>query len=172
MPRRRRMVLPLLAVAVVLAAGSAAAASPAGDWPWPVVGPVIRGFEPPATPYGSGHRGIDIAIGLGTPIRAPAPGVVSFAGPVGGQLFVSVDHGGGLVTTYSWLSAIMVRKGDAVLEGTVLGLTGLGHPGSVIPHLHMGAKLDGTYIDPLSVLAEWSAVGLIRLAPVLPPGGT
>ncbi|MBI2238843.1 MAG: M23 family metallopeptidase, partial [Actinobacteria bacterium] len=98
--------------------------------------------------------------------------VVSFAGPVGGQLFVSVDHGGGLVTTYSWLSAIMVRKGDAVLEGTVLGATGLGHPGSVIPHLHMGAKLDGSYIDPLSVLAEWSAVGLIRLAPVLPRGGT
>ncbi len=162
MRRNRRIVLPLLAAAVMLA--SPAPVSASGGWAWPVVGPVIRGFDPPDTPYGSGHRGIDIAVPIGTPVRAPAPGVVSFAGLVGGELFVSIDHGGGLVSTYSWLSARSVRKGDVVLEGTVIGFSGSGHPGSLIPHLHFGVKLYGAYIDPLTVLSAGSVVGLIRLA--------
>jgi murein DD-endopeptidase MepM/ murein hydrolase activator NlpD len=138
-------------------------------WSWPVVGPVIRGFDPPSTPYGAGHRGIDIATAFGTPVRAPAPGVVTFAGHVAGALFVSVDHGGGLVSTYSWLSSVLVRKGDLVAAGAVLALSGAGHPGVSPPHLHFGVKRDGTYVDPLSLLAPASLVGLIRLV-VVPPG--
>ena len=71
----------------------------AGSWSWPVVGPVIRGFDPPSNPYGAGHRGIDIAAAFGSPIRAPAAGVVTFSGKVGGQLFVTLDHGDGLSST-------------------------------------------------------------------------
>ena len=168
MPRIRRIVLPLLAFALV--SGATGVASAAGPWSWPVVGAVIRGFEPPATPYSTGHRGIDIAAPYGTEIRAPAPGIVRFAGLVGGELFVSVDHGGGLVSTYSWLSAVSVRKGEAVLEGAVLGLTGFGHAGVSPPHLHFGVKRDGDYIDPMTVLTAGSVVDLIRLAPLLLPG--
>jgi murein DD-endopeptidase MepM/ murein hydrolase activator NlpD len=131
-----------------------------------VVGPVIRAFDPPENPYGSGHRGVDIATALGTPVRAAAGGVVSFAGPVGGELFVSVDHGSGLASTYSWLSAVSVRKGDMVAAGDVVALSGLGHPGSSLSHLHFGVKLDGVYVDPFDLLLPPSVVDLISLAPL------
>ncbi len=163
----RRWVPTLLFL--VLAAGllwPAPAASASGTWAWPVVGPVIRPFDPPASPYGSGHRGIDIGAPYGTQVLSPAPGVVTFAGPVGGRFFVSVDHGGGMASTYSWVSGVALRKGDAVSVGTVLAWTGEGHPGSSLPHLHFGVKRDGAYIDPLDVLSPGSVVGLIRLAPL------
>lgn len=171
MPFARRFILPLAVLLLVFGPAGYGRGRAAGSWPWPVVGPVIRGFEPPLTPYGAGHRGIDIAVPFATPIGAPAPGVVRFAGSVAGDLFISVDHGGGLVSTYSWLSAVLVRRGDAVSQGMVLGLTGFGHPGQATPHLHFGVRLNGAYIDPMSLLSAGSVVDLIRLAPEPPSSG-
>jgi murein DD-endopeptidase MepM/ murein hydrolase activator NlpD len=139
---------------------------PAGTFSWPVSGPVIRGFDPPDSPYGAGHRGIDIAVAVGTPILAPEAGSVSFAGRVGGELFVTIDHGGGLSSTYSWISAAAVRKGDVVARGQTIGATGTGHPGASVPHLHFGVKLDGEYVDPLELLAPLGVQDLIRLVPI------
>jgi murein DD-endopeptidase MepM/ murein hydrolase activator NlpD len=137
-----------------------------GTFSWPVSGPVIRGFDPPDSPYGAGHRGIDIAVAVGTPILAPEAGSVSFAGRVGGELFVTIDHGGGLSSTYSWISAAAVRKGDVVARGQTIGATGTGHPGASVPHLHFGVKLDGEYVDPLELLAPLGVQDLIRLVPI------
>ena len=166
------LVLPLL----LLLAGSSPASAPsppggvpalpAGTWSWPVSGPVIRGFDPPDSPFGAGHRGIDIAVPSGTTILAPDAGTVSFAGKVGGELFVTIDHGGGLSSTYSWISSTLVRKGDAVSRGQPFGTTGAGHPGSSVPHLHLGAKLDGAYVDPLGLLPPLGVQDLIRLVPI------
>lgn len=141
-------------------------ALPNGTWSWPVSGPVIRGFDPPDSPYGAGHRGIDIAVAIGTPIVAPEAGTVSFAGKVGGELFVTIDHGGGLSSTYSWISSTAVRKGDLVSRGQPVGTTGTGHPGTSVPHLHFGVKLDGEYVDPLLLLAPLGVQDLIRLVPI------
>ena len=138
-----------------------------GAWAWPVRGPVIRGFDPPDTPFGAGHRGIDIAVVPGTPIFAPEAGTVSFAGRVGGELFVTIDHGGGLSSTYSWISSTTVRKGDVVSRGQPIGTTGMGPPGASVPHLHFGAKLGGEYVDPLMLLAPLGVQDLIRLVPIL-----
>src|SRR6476620_4873429 len=157
--------LSVLMPAIATGSGSAATSAGAGGWTWPVVGPVIQAFDPPDTPYGSGHRGIDIAAEVGTTIVAPADGIVTFAGPVGGYLFVTIDHGGGLSSTYSWLSARSVRKGDRVLRDQPIALTGWGHPGALIPHLHLGVKLDGAYVDPLSYLGPVSLASFVRLAP-------
>jgi murein DD-endopeptidase MepM/ murein hydrolase activator NlpD len=169
MPLRPRLViLPLLLLASV---APSVWAGPSADWAWPVVGPVIRGFDPPSTPFGAGHRGIDIAAPMGTPVLASAPGLVTFAGEVAGHLFVTVDHGGGLSSTYSWVSAILVHKGDAVARGSTVALTGTGHPGVEPPHLHFGVRQGDAYVDPLALLAPPSLVGLIRLAPLLPPAG-
>jgi murein DD-endopeptidase MepM/ murein hydrolase activator NlpD len=137
-----------------------------GTYDWPVQGPVIRAFDPPDTAYGSGHRGIDIAAPVGTAIRAPADGVVAFAGPVAGGLFVSIDHPDGVRTTYSWLSAASVPVGVGVRRGDILGRTGQGHAGLEPPHLHLGARYGGAYIDPMLLLARGSLVGLIHLAPL------
>ena len=160
--------LALLTPAVTagsVAGATAAPAASAGGWTWPVVGPVIQTFDPPDTPYGSGHRGIDIAASVGTTVVAPADGTVTFAGPVGGYLFLTIDHGGGLSSTYSWLSEKLVRKGDRVLQGQPVASTGRGHPGAPIPHLHLGVKLDGAYVDPLSYLGPISLATFVRLAP-------
>jgi len=154
-----------LTVALVLA-GPAVAAQASGTWTWPVVGPVIRGFDPPASPYGSGHRGIDIAAPIATPVLAADAGTVTFAGPVGGRLFVTIDHGGGLVSTYSFLSRILVRRNDLVTQGQEIALSGEGHPGETPTHLHLGAKRNGAYVDPLAYLSPGSVVDLIRLAPL------
>ncbi len=90
---RKSTVMLAAVLAVCLATGGpASSARASAGWLWPVVGPVIQGFDPPASPYGSGHRGIDIAAEVGTTVVAPAAGKVTFAGPVGGHLFMTIDH--------------------------------------------------------------------------------
>jgi murein DD-endopeptidase MepM/ murein hydrolase activator NlpD len=154
-------------VGALLFVGLAAApAAAAGDWVWPLVGPIIVGYDPPDSPYGSGHRGIDIAAPVGTLVVAPAPGTVTFAGPVGGRLFVTIDHGGGLLSSDSFLSGLLVRKGDVVARGQAVARTGEGHAGEEVPHLHFGVRLDGAYADPLDYLAPPTVSGYIRLAPL------
>ena len=140
--------------------------APAQAWVWPVTGPIIRGFDPPDSPYGSGHRGVDIAVALGTPVLAVAAGKITFAGPVGGRLFLTIDHGRGLDSTYSWLSSLVARKGQTVAPGQVIARSGTGHPGSIVPHLHFGVRLDGAYVDPLDYLPALDVSSLIRLAPL------
>lgn len=153
--------------------GASVHAGPAyGTYAWPVEGPVLRPFELPEGPFGAGHRGIDIATPAGTAVRAAAEGVVAFAGQVAGSLFVSIDHLDGVRTTYSWLSSVQVRAGDQVVEGAVIGASGVGHPGVDPAHLHFGARYAGEYLDPMLLLARSSLVGLIRLAPVEEVGPT
>jgi murein DD-endopeptidase MepM/ murein hydrolase activator NlpD len=137
----------------------------AANWTWPVVGPVIDPFDPPDSPYGAGHRGIDIATPVGTVIVAPDAGKVTFSGKVGGQLFVTLDHGGGLESTYSWLSATLVKKNDIVARGQPIARSGPGHPGKTPAHLHLGVKLNDVYQDPLAYLGPMSVSAYIRLAP-------
>lgn len=166
--RRAMHVLALPIALMVVGLGTASPpAQPfaAQGWPWPVRGPVIRGFDPPDDPFGAGHRGIDIAAPIGTTVVAPTAGTVAFAGKVGGHLFVTLDHGEELTSTYSWLSATSVTEGDTVSAGQPFASTGTGHPGSVVPHLHFGVRLAGAYLDPLAFLADLGVVDLIRLAP-------
>jgi murein DD-endopeptidase MepM/ murein hydrolase activator NlpD len=164
---RTRAATLVLVLGVGMAGGaSAPAKASTTGWRWPVVGPVIRGFDPPATPYGSGHRGIDIATSVGTTVVAPGAGKVTFAGPVGGHLFLTIDHGGGLESTYSWLSAFIVRNGAVVVRGQPIARSGWGHPSSPTPHLHFGVKLLDVYVDPMDYLEPASVSSFIRLAPL------
>jgi murein DD-endopeptidase MepM/ murein hydrolase activator NlpD len=160
-----------LVVPVSLARGRLDPAPPVplpsyGSYSWPVHGPVIRRFEPPAGPYAAGHRGIDIAGGAGTPVLASAAGVVAFAGQVAGDLHVSIDHPDGVRTSYAFLGSAAVRPGDAVGRGEVVGTVGPGHPGGGMAHLHFGARWGGQYIDPMLLLTRADLVGLIHLAPI------
>lgn len=137
-----------------------------GVWSWPVVGPVLRAFDPPRTTFGSGHRGIDIACPIGASIRAVAAGTVTFAGSVGGQRYVTVTHADGTQSTASWVETIIVRRNDAVVAGQAIASCGTGHSGTVVPHVHFGVRTaDGTYIDPLGLLLPPRLSSFLRLAP-------
>ena len=106
----------------------------------PVDAPVTDPFRPPAGPYGPGNRGIEYDTEPGDVVRAAASGTVEFAGAVAGTLHVTVDHGGGLLSSYSYLRRISVRAGVNVARGAVIGIAG--------ERLHFGVRLDGAYTDP------------------------
>ncbi|QWS34302.1 M23 family metallopeptidase [Curtobacterium sp. L6-1] len=152
--------------------GAGAASTPGGSarsrevhWDWPTRTRVVqRPWEAPTSDYGPGHRGLDVAAPPGTPVVAPDAGTIAFAGPVGGRSVVTVDHGDGLVSTLDPVEPT-VRKGDPVERGQRVGTAGPGHCASATPCLHLGARVDGRYVDPLPFLtpAEW---------PVLLPDGT
>src|SRR5438552_18450423 len=81
----------------------------------PLYGTLVRPYDAPDDPYAPGHRGVDVAAPLGSPVRASADGVVSFAGSVAGNLTVTIDHASGVKTSYSYLGAARVKKGQHVL---------------------------------------------------------
>jgi murein DD-endopeptidase MepM/ murein hydrolase activator NlpD len=141
-----------LAVAWSASPDQATAASP--GYLRPVRGPIVRRFEPPPTPFAAGHRGIDMAVPAGTPVLASNDGVVAFAGRVGFELFVSIDHADGIRTTYSFLSAVWVSRGEIVARGRPIAASGPGHAGSTEPHLHFGARIGEAYIDPEPLLLD------------------
>ncbi|GGP61796.1 murein hydrolase activator EnvC family protein [Streptomyces melanogenes] len=143
-------------------------------WPVPGTPVVVRGWDPPATPYGPGHRGIDLAAPPGTEIRAAAAGRVTFAGPVGGRgvLTITLDGPGSppLRTTYEPVRALVgegkrVSAGQpvAVVEAAVEPDADQPSP----PHcakscLHWGLKRGDVYLNPLALVRG----GHARLLPV------
>lgn len=142
----------------------------------PVDGPVAEWFDAPAGRFDPGHRGIDLAVPLGTPVHAAADGTVAFAGVIAGSRFVTLVHPalpgtGRLETTYSFLSRIDVHAGDTVHAGDILGASGTGHPGGTVASLHFGVRRDGRYVDPAPMLGLSQAVpgdvsGLVSLGPL------
>ncbi len=130
----------------------------------PLYGELVRVYDAPEDPYAPGHRGVDVSAPLETPVRASAPGIVSFAGSVAGNRSVTVDHGNGLLTSYSYLGAISVTKGTPVEQGEIVGTVGAGHPGSSLPpHVHLSARRDGFYFDPMELYVGDSYSDLLSL---------
>ncbi|MFJ3777537.1 peptidoglycan DD-metalloendopeptidase family protein [Streptomyces sp. NPDC090075] len=165
-------VLPL--VLAVAAARADAPPSPpvpaiARAWPVGLRPPVLRGWEPPATVYGPGHRGVDVGASAGEPVRAVAAGRVFFAGRVAGRGVVSVAlTGTDLRTTYEPVAAT-VKKGDEVAAGQVVGtVEPAGAHCGARACVHWGLLRGETYLDPLLLLPPWLLdVGPSRLLPVL-----
>ena len=97
----------------------------------------------------SRHAGIDLAAPYGTPIMATGSGVVTRAGSSGGYgLMVGLDHGGGMETRYAHMSRYIVRPGDRVSEGQVIGYVG-STGNSTGPHLHYEMLVGGRPVNPL-----------------------
>ena len=123
---------------------------------------VLEGFDPPAVVWGSGHRGVDLALAAGSPVLAAGDGTVVFAGMVAGRPVVSIDHAGGIRTTYEPVEAV-VSAGEAVGRGQVIGTLVAGHRSDGVDALHWGARTGPkTYINPLRLLDP----PIIRLKPV------
>jgi murein DD-endopeptidase MepM/ murein hydrolase activator NlpD len=132
--------------------------------PVPVPIHVLRSFDPPATPFGPGHLGVDLALPEGQPVLSAAAGTVTFAGPVAGRGVVVVAHADGVRTEYEPLTP-SVRRGVEVAAGTPLGLLTGVHPGCPSAGggdcLHWGARRGEAYLDPLSLLAPLAPVRLL-----------
>lgn len=165
---RARVVCVLAALAVLpvlpARADQAPVARPGAGHAVPLYGELVRIFDAPPDPYAPGHRGVDVGAPQGSQVRASAAGVVSFAGSVAGNLSVTIDHGGGLLSTYSFLGSAQVAKGASVAQAQVVGTVGVGHPSSGLPpHVHLSARRDGFYFDPLELYVGTSYSDLVRL---------
>jgi murein DD-endopeptidase MepM/ murein hydrolase activator NlpD len=128
---------------------------------WPVRGYLSASFgnrKDPFTGMPDFHPGIDISTPRGTPVVAPADGVVTFRGVRGayGKAIV-VDHGYGIVTRYAHLDGYDVRPGQRVRRGDVLGFVGdTGR--STAPHLHYEVWVNDQLRNPIKyILDEYRA---------------
>jgi hypothetical protein len=136
---------------------------PVGVWPLQPRPTVVRAFDPPELPFGSGHRGVDLLGTLGQQVHSALPGSVTFAGRLAGRGVVVVDHGA-TRTTYEPVSA-SVQVGDTVPRGGVLGtLEPFGSHCFPRVCLHWGWIRGDTYLDPLLLVGG----GPIRLLPLRP----
>ncbi|MEU6374742.1 M23 family metallopeptidase [Streptomyces sp. NPDC046909] len=137
-------------------------------WPVGVRPSVLRAWEPPATAYSRGHRGVDLAATPGTPVRAVAAGRVLYAGRVAGRGVLSVElTGTDLRTTYEPVTP-MVEKGTEVAAGEVIGTVEATGSHCTTTCVHWGLRRGDTYLDPLSLLPPWLLRrGPSRLLPVL-----
>jgi murein DD-endopeptidase MepM/ murein hydrolase activator NlpD len=124
----------------------------AASFKWPLTGRVSGVFGSQRIYNGtpkSPHSGLDVAAPKGTPVHAPAAGIVTFADPdlylTGGT--VLIDHGHGVSSSFLHLSRIDVKVGDRVAQGQVFGLVGATGRATG-PHMHWGMNWFDTRVDP------------------------
>jgi murein DD-endopeptidase MepM/ murein hydrolase activator NlpD len=122
-----------------------AAPSAPDSWPLSEAGFVTRTLLADAP---ADHPGLDIAVPVGTYVRAAGPGIVLDVGedPVYG-LFVTLDHGDAVVTLYGHASRTFVQRGQQVRRNEVIALSG-STGRSTAPHLHFEVRRDGEALDP------------------------
>ncbi|WP_026815896.1 M23 family metallopeptidase [Arenimonas composti] len=123
---------------------------------WPVSGRISGVYGSQRIYNGtpkSPHSGLDVAVPTGTPLRAPAAGVVTFADPglylTGGTLLL--DHGHGVSSNFLHLSRIDVAVGDRVEAGQVIGRVGATGRATG-PHMHWGMNWFDVRVDPQVLL--------------------
>ncbi len=131
-----------------------------GGWIWPVHGRITGVYGSQRILNGqprNPHWGLDIAAPTGTPVLAPAGGIISLTHPdmyfSGGTLFI--DHGHGLVSAFLHLSAISVEEGQRVEQGDLIGKVGATGRATG-PHLDWRINVGNTRVDPYLLLPERS----------------
>lgn len=125
-------------------------ASPADGW-------ITSGFGPRVSPFTGQktmHKGIDVAAPMGTPIYAPADGVIIFSGAKSGfGNFVMIAHGYGVVSRFGHNAQNMVEPGQKVKKGEQIAT--VGNTGrSTGPHLHYEILVNGRYVDPKKFILD------------------
>jgi murein DD-endopeptidase MepM/ murein hydrolase activator NlpD len=140
---------------------SPAEADPIGVWPLSPTPEVVHDFDPPDDPWGSGHRGVDLAGSVGQPVHSALAGTVAFVGSIAGKPVVTISHGE-TRTTYEPVASTL-EVGASVAAGSRIGSLEL--PFShCFPRacLHWGWLRGETYLDPLALVGD----GRVRLLPL------
>ncbi len=121
-----------------------------GQLIWPVNGPIVGAFGEQRP--GHVHAGIDIAVPVGTPIRAADGGRVALMGVVGGYgNYTCVQHTGSMSTCYAHQARFATSRGASVRQGQTIGYVGM-TGNSQGPHLHFEVRINGTPVNPLGYL--------------------
>lgn len=126
-----------------------------GAFAWPTTSSMITspfGFRiHPITGIYTGHTGVDIGVGMGSPVYAAADGkvIVASYGYGGYGVAVVIDHGSGISTLYGHNSSLNVSVGQTVTRGQVIASSG-SSGWSTGPHLHFEVRVGGSYVDPMS----------------------
>ena len=136
--------------------GNTASLAGKGMFNWPVSGTITAGFGPRGRIAGlntsSFHRGIDIAVSYGTPVRAAASGtVITAAGHWSYGNYVVINHGNGYTTLYAHNSRLAVHVGQTVSQGDVIAYAGSTGQSSGT-HCHFEIRINGGAVSPLSYL--------------------
>jgi murein DD-endopeptidase MepM/ murein hydrolase activator NlpD len=122
---------------------------------WPVEGQITGSFGERIDPFngeGAFHSGVDISSYVGSPVMAPADGLVTFADFMGGYgRAVIVDHGHGISTRYGHLSSFAVTAGQHIQRGDTIGYVGLSGR-STGPHLHYEVRINDVPVNPYKYL--------------------
>lgn len=124
------------------------------SWQWPLAPRprVLRGFDPPPKPWLTGHRGVDLDFAAGTQVVSPAAGTVSFVGVVVDRRVITIDHGGGLRSSFEPVDSTLVA-GSTVAAGQVIGTAIPGHcPAAQC--LHWGVREGEDYVNPLQFVLD------------------
>ena len=127
-----------------------AAADPGGSreqvvrFVWPTHGLITQYFW-------QYHPGIDVAADVGTRESAAEGGQVVFAGWGSYGIYVEIDHGNGFHTIYGHMSAVLVKTGEVVTQGQLIGLMGATGRASG-PHLHFEIRYQGAPQNPIDLL--------------------
>jgi murein DD-endopeptidase MepM/ murein hydrolase activator NlpD len=133
---------------------------PQATWVWPVSGPpeVLRDFRAPATPWGNGHRGLDLAASSDV-VRAPVSGVVTFAGVVVDRGTITITTEAGHKVSLEPVESL-VSSGDSVRAGQQIGIVHTGHCQTLC--VHIGLRINDEYRSPRREL------GILQRAVLLP----
>ncbi len=163
-PRAHALAVPASPISASAKSASALPASgESGDWRLPLAGrpEAVRGFDPPDSKWGQGHRGVDLLGTDGEQVRAAGGGEVTYAGLLAGRGVVTVSHGD-VRTTYEPLD-VSVRVGTTVQAGSVIGTLTAAHS-HCAPRvcLHWGLIRGERYLDPLTLVGA----GPPRLLPL------
>lgn len=136
---------------------------PPATWMWPTEGPqvILRDFQAPATPWGVGHRGLDLGA-TGSTLRAPLNGVISFSGDVAGRGVLTITGQAGERVSLEPVTTELTQ-GDHVTTGETIAKLQSGHCAELC--LHLGLRIGERYRSSRAELGVLQRAVLLPWAP-------
>ncbi|MDQ4502769.1 peptidoglycan DD-metalloendopeptidase family protein [Sinomonas sp. ASV322] len=146
------------------------AATPASGWAWPLAPrPVLlRAFDPPARPWLSGHRGVDLAAAPEQELLAPDDATVAFAGWVVDRPVLTIMHPDGHRSSFEPV-ATDLAVGTRVTRGQAIGRVAAAPRHCAVGCIHWSVRRDDSYLDPLRFVADTRPSVLLPWTGTPPP---